>query len=86
LCWPQFVDQFLDKSYICDEWKVGLGFELAENGIVLREEVTKKVEQLLGNESIRARAQEIKEIILKSRAEGGQSSNNFNNFIKWIKE
>jgi hypothetical protein len=38
LCWPQFVDQFLDKSYICDEWKVGLGFDLAENGLVLRGE------------------------------------------------
>ncbi|XP_059427865.1 UDP-glycosyltransferase 83A1-like [Corylus avellana] len=86
LCWPQLVDQFLDKSYICDEWKVGLGFELAENGIVLREEVARKVEQLLSNETIRARAQEIKEIILKSRAEGGQSSKNCNNFIKWIKE
>ncbi|KAI4352473.1 hypothetical protein L6164_006723 [Bauhinia variegata] len=28
LCWPYFCDQFFDKRYICDEWKVGLGFDL----------------------------------------------------------
>jgi hypothetical protein len=45
----------------------------------------KKVEQLISNESIRARALELKEIILKTRAEGGHSSKNFKNFIKWLK-
>ncbi|GFY82942.1 hypothetical protein Acr_02g0011820 [Actinidia rufa] len=25
LCWPYFGDQFLNQSYICDVWKVGLG-------------------------------------------------------------
>ncbi|XP_062153406.1 UDP-glycosyltransferase 83A1-like [Alnus glutinosa] len=86
LCWPLFLDQFLDKSYICEEWKVGLGFDQAENGVVLRGEVAKKVEQLLSNESIRARALELKETMLKTTAKGGQSSKNFNNFVKWLKQ
>ena len=25
LCWPYFADQFHNKSYICDAWKIGLG-------------------------------------------------------------
>jgi 2-hydroxyacylsphingosine 1-beta-galactosyltransferase len=31
LCWPFFSDQLMNKTYICDVWKVGLGFEKDEN-------------------------------------------------------
>ena len=24
LCWPYFVDQFANRSYICDIWRTGL--------------------------------------------------------------
>ena len=85
LCWPYFADQFLDRIYICDVWKVGLGFELDENGIVLREEVKRKVDQLLGDEGIRARSLELKKMLMNNIADNGQSSKNFNNFIQWLK-
>lgn len=42
LCWPYFADQFLNRTYICDIWKVGLGFAAAgENGVISREECKK---------------------------------------------
>lgn len=85
LCWPYFADQFLDRIYICDVWKVGLGFELDENGIVLREEVKRKVDQLLGDESIRVRSLKLKKMLMNNISDNGQSSKNFNNFIQWLK-
>jgi hypothetical protein len=86
LCWPYFADQFLDRSYICDVWKVGLGFEQDENGIILREEIKRQVDQLLGDANIRARSLELKKMLMNNVAENGQSSKNFNNFIQWLKE
>lgn len=86
LCWPYFADQFLDRSYICDVWKVGLGFEQEENGIILREEIKRQVDQLLGDANIRARSLELKKMLMNNVAENGQSSKNFNNFIQWLKE
>nr|GEW57572.1 UDP-glycosyltransferase 83A1-like [Tanacetum cinerariifolium] len=44
LCWPYFVDQFHNKTYICDIWKTGLGFNQDEAGIITREEVNSKIE------------------------------------------
>ncbi|GAV75831.1 UDPGT domain-containing protein [Cephalotus follicularis] len=86
LCWPYFADQFLNKSYICDVWKVGIGFQPDENEIVTRWELKKKVEQLLGNEDIRRRSLELKEMAMNNNtAEASQCSQNFCNFIKWLK-
>ncbi|KAE8734498.1 UDP-glycosyltransferase 83A1-like [Hibiscus syriacus] len=39
LCWPYFADQFLNESYICDIWKIGLKFERDERGIIGKEEI-----------------------------------------------
>ncbi|KAI4346660.1 hypothetical protein L6164_007538 [Bauhinia variegata] len=86
LCWPYFADQFYNKAYICDDWKVGLGFDIDEKGLISREEVKKKVDQLLGDENLRARSMKLKEMIMNNIAEGGRSYENFSRFIKWIKE
>ncbi|KAL7256587.1 hypothetical protein ACSBR1_010511 [Camellia fascicularis] len=85
LCWPYLGDQFLNQSYICDVWKVGLGFNRNESGIIKKEEIKEKVEQLLSDKTIKARALDLKEVAAKSVEEGGCSHNNFNNFIKWLK-
>ena len=85
LCWPYFADQFSNKSYICDIWKVGFEFQHNENGIVSREEIKNKVDKLLVDEDIKRRSLELKEIVMKDIAEDGQSSKNFNNFVKWLK-
>ncbi|XP_057463114.1 UDP-glycosyltransferase 83A1-like [Actinidia eriantha] len=85
LCWPYFADQFFNQRYICDVWKVGLGFQKDERGIITRGEIQNKVQQLLGHDIYRARALELKEATLRSVSEGGTSYKNFNNFIKWLK-
>ncbi|CAK9326410.1 unnamed protein product [Citrullus colocynthis] len=85
LCWPYFADQFLNESYICDIWKVGLELKNDEHGIVTRTEIKEKVEKLLGDEDLKRRIQKLKKTVLESVEEGGRSYNNFNNFINWLK-
>ncbi|XP_026413855.1 UDP-glycosyltransferase 83A1-like [Papaver somniferum] len=85
LCWPYFVDQFLNRSYICDIWKVGLQLNKNEGGIIPKEEFINKVKALLADEMIRARALELQDISNKSVVEGGTSMTNLTNFIESIK-
>ncbi|KAL2329882.1 hypothetical protein Fmac_017463 [Flemingia macrophylla] len=85
LCWPFVSDQYLNKSYICDVWKIGLGLEKDENGIISREEIKKKVDQLVSDKVIKARSLKWKEMIINNIVEGGQSSKNLNFFIDWAK-
>ncbi|KAL5582182.1 hypothetical protein UlMin_014624 [Ulmus minor] len=42
LCWPYFADQFINQNYICDVWKIGLGFDRNESKIITRVECKKK--------------------------------------------
>ncbi|XP_058184825.1 UDP-glycosyltransferase 83A1-like [Rhododendron vialii] len=86
LCWPYFGDQFFNQTYICDVWKVGLWFNKDESGIIRHEEIKGKVEQLLADEALKARALRLKEVTAESVQEGGCSSNNFGSFIRWMKE
>ncbi|CAJ1831292.1 unnamed protein product [Sphenostylis stenocarpa] len=83
LCWPFCSDQLMNKTYICDVWKVGLGFDRDEKGLILKEEIKKKVEQLLGDEEIIERSSKLMEIIIKNKAQGDQ---NLNMFISWAKD
>ncbi|XP_045793675.1 UDP-glycosyltransferase 83A1-like [Trifolium pratense] len=85
LCWPFAGDQFVNKSYICDVWKVGLELDKDENGLITKGELRKKVDQLLGDEEIKERSLKLKELTLENIVEGGQSSNNLKNFINWAK-
>ncbi|XP_027359084.1 UDP-glycosyltransferase 83A1-like [Abrus precatorius] len=86
LCWPYFGDQMYNKTYICDELKIGFGFDLDKNGLVSCEEFKMKVDQLLSDENIISRSLELKEKLIKNIARGGLSSKNFNRFVKWLKE
>lgn len=86
LCWPYFSDQFHNEKYICNVWKVGLGFTPSERGIITQEEIKRKVDQLLDNEDqYKARASSLKDLVMNSIKEGGGSYKNFKNFIEWIK-
>ena len=85
LCWPYFADQFLNESYICDVWKVGLRFEKNESGIISKEEIVNKVKKLLLDEKLKARALELKEKVINSVKPDGESYKNFKNFVDWIK-
>ncbi|KAJ8643850.1 hypothetical protein MRB53_005598 [Persea americana] len=85
LCWPYFADQFLNQVYISDVWRVGLRMDPDGDGIVSRGEIKKKVEDLLGDGGVKARALEIKEMAQKSISEDGTSSKVFNDFVQVIK-
>ncbi|KAI3669959.1 hypothetical protein L6452_41474 [Arctium lappa] len=74
---------FLNKTYICEIWKTGLGLNKDENsGIVTRGEIKSKVEQLLSNNIVKENA-----LNLQEKVGAGKSSNkNLGNFIDWLKE
>lgn len=83
LCWPFCSDQFMNQTYICDVWKVGVGFDRDENGLISKEEIKKKVEQLLVDEEIKERSSKLMEMIIKNKTQGDQ---NLNMFINWAKD
>ena len=85
LCWPYFTNQFQNKSYVCDVWKVGLGLNSDENGIVTRHEINTKIKTLLSDDVIKTKALKLKEMAKKSVSEGGSSFKNFESFIEQIK-
>lgn len=85
LCWPYFADQFLNESYVCDVWKVGLRFSRNESGIIERKEIKSKVDQLLDDEMFKGRALKHKELAMKCVMRGGQSDIMFKNFVEWVK-
>ncbi|KAG0496465.1 hypothetical protein HPP92_001156 [Vanilla planifolia] len=81
LSWPYFGDQFFDQDYICDIWKIGLGLVPDENGVIRREQIIAKVEELLGDEDIKSRSLALKGMAHKSVKEGGSSFENLNSFV-----
>ncbi|XP_044487141.1 UDP-glycosyltransferase 83A1-like [Mangifera indica] len=85
LCWPCFADQYQNRNYICQAWKIGLDLTLDENKIVARHEIQRKVEKLLSDEAIKANALKLKEIAGRSLVEGGPSCKNFRRFVDAIK-
>ena len=86
LCWPYFADQFLNKTYICEIWKTGLGLNKDNTGIVTRGEIESKVEQLLSNNIVKENAFNLQEKVAKSVRAGKSSNKNLCNFIDWVKE
>ncbi|PKA59878.1 UDP-glycosyltransferase 83A1 [Apostasia shenzhenica] len=86
LCWPQFCDQFFNESYICDVWRTGVRMERDENGIISKEKIASKVEELLGDGGIKARSSALKEKALRSIEEGGSSFENLNRFAEAMKD
>jgi len=84
LCWPFSIDQFLNKSYICDVWKTGLELEKDDNGFISRQQIKKKVDQVVGDDDIKAMCLKMKKMIINNIEEGGQSSHNLQKFISWV--
>ncbi|KAF8389725.1 hypothetical protein HHK36_024244 [Tetracentron sinense] len=82
--WPYFSDHFYIKRCICDVWKVGLGLDPEEDGIVSRHQIKSKVENLLHDEGIRVNVLKMKEIARQAVSDGGSSSKNLQEFIKEI--
>ncbi|KAF3773285.1 UDP-glycosyltransferase, partial [Nymphaea thermarum] len=85
LGWPYFADQFLNQTCIVDLWKVGLKLVRDEDGVVGKEEIKKKIEDLMNDEGIRKRVSDMKEKGKRAVIEGGASFDNLNGFVHTIK-
>nr|CAB3493174.1 unnamed protein product [Digitaria exilis] len=86
LCWPYFADQFLNQSYICDLWGIGLRICADERGVVTKEEIRGKVARLLEDEEIKARALSLKSVACASVAEGGSSYQDLLKLVNLLRE
>ncbi|KAI4984946.1 hypothetical protein ZWY2020_017576 [Hordeum vulgare] len=86
LCWPYFSDQFANRSYVCDIWRTGLGVAHGEDGVVSKEELKAKLEQVTGDKGIAKRAGVLRDAARESVKEGGCSYENFKRFIHLLKE
>ncbi|XP_050222775.1 UDP-glycosyltransferase 83A1-like [Mercurialis annua] len=85
LCWPYMGDQFHNKDYICEAWKVGLVVNPDEKGIVTRHEIKSKIEKLICDEDIKINSLKLKEMAKISVGEGGTSYKNLLSFVEQIK-
>ncbi|XP_031282576.1 UDP-glycosyltransferase 83A1-like [Pistacia vera] len=85
LCWPYFADQYQNRRFICEVWKIGLDLTPDENGIVTRHEIQRKVRKLISDDGIKSNSLKIKEMARKSLVEGGSSFKNFERFISQVK-
>jgi len=86
LCWPHFGDQFCNRSYVCDVWRTGVRLRADGPGLVTKEEVRDKLERLLGDEGIRARALALKSAARASVADGGSSHQDLLRFVNLLRE
>jgi len=85
LAWPYFADQFVNQLYICDVWKVGLRAEADESGVITKEHIASRVEELMSCASMRDRVEAMKKVALESLKEGGSSQDNFDMFVQAMK-
>ncbi|KAL8234043.1 hypothetical protein R6Q59_020143, partial [Mikania micrantha] len=63
-----------------------VGLDKNDAGIVTREEIKIKVEELLSNNLIKENALSVQETVMNSLQVGNSSNKNLNNFIDWIKK
>uniref|UniRef100_J3LSZ4 Glycosyltransferase n=1 Tax=Oryza brachyantha TaxID=4533 RepID=J3LSZ4_ORYBR len=85
LCWPYFADQFCNQSYICNVWGTGMKLLADERGVVTKEEIKNKVEQLLDDKEIKVRVAKWKDAACTSIAEGGSSHENLLKFVNLLR-
>ncbi|WOK99670.1 UDP-glycosyltransferase 83A1-like [Canna indica] len=87
LCWPYFTDQFLNQIYICDVWKTGLTLEPDDGGrLISRERIKGKLEELLGDEGIKARALALRDKARRSVVGGGSSHKNLERVVETMRQ
>ncbi|KAL6851903.1 hypothetical protein ACP4OV_020088 [Aristida adscensionis] len=85
LAWPYFADQFVNQTYICDVWKVGLPAEADEAGVITKEHIAGRVAELMSDAGMRERAESLRKVAHESIKEGGTSHDNFDKFVEAMK-
>ena len=71
--------------YICDVWKVGLRAEADEAGVITKEHIAGRVEELMSDADMRERVEAMKKVAHESIDHGGSSHRNFDMFVEAIK-
>ncbi|KAG2557237.1 hypothetical protein PVAP13_8NG163000 [Panicum virgatum] len=84
LCWPYFCDQHLNRNYITNLWRTGRAVSPDVDGIVTKEELRSKVEQVIGDAGIKERARLFADVARQSISEGGSSYENFKRFVNLL--
>ncbi|CAN6286776.1 unnamed protein product [Urochloa humidicola] len=86
LCWPYFAEQFLDRNYVTEVWRTGLAVSHNADGVVTKEELRSKVEQVVGDAEIRERVRLFKDAAWRCISEGGSSNDNFKKLVSLLSE
>ena len=86
LCWPYFSDQFLNRNYITDVWRTGLAVSPNAGGVVSKEELRRKVEQVVGDSEIRERARLLRDAAGRAIDQGGDSYENIRKFVDLLRQ
>lgn len=84
---PEWGDQTTNAKMIVDVWKIGVRAKVGGNGIVAREEVAARVNEVLhgeGSEAIRRNALKWKDLAVDAVSEGGSSDMNIAEFAKEV--
>jgi UDP:flavonoid glycosyltransferase YjiC (YdhE family) len=84
LCWAYTCDEYLDQTYITDVWKTGVAVTPGADGIVTKEELRSKLEQVLGDDDIKERARLVMDASRRCIGASGSSSENFNKFVNLL--
>ncbi|GLJ48490.1 hypothetical protein SUGI_1023450 [Cryptomeria japonica] len=89
LCSPHFIDQFLNRTYIVDVWKIGLPLESNKDGIIEKGEIARAVDRLLVGEDGAEIRKHVTKLMRSSRdvvKEGGSSFNSYSKFLHQMKK
>ncbi|XP_010907028.1 UDP-glycosyltransferase 86A1 [Elaeis guineensis] len=83
LCFPLISDQLTNRKLVVQDWKIGT--EIGGLGIVSRNEVSEKIESLMGGEigdQARKEIKELKKALETALSPDGSSPKNFDQFIE----
>ncbi|XP_057846013.1 flavonol 3-O-glucosyltransferase F3GT2-like [Cryptomeria japonica] len=89
ICSPYFTDQFLNRTYIVDVWKIGLPLETNKDGVIEKGEITKAVDRMLVREDGAEIRKQVTKLMRNSSdtvKEGGSSFNNYSILLHQMKK
>ncbi|KAL5725457.1 hypothetical protein ACHQM5_008599 [Ranunculus cassubicifolius] len=86
LCWPVLFEQFFQLPYIEDVWRVGLGLSPYKDRTIPRDEIKRRLNQLLEDREIKQNSLIWKEMAMLSVAQGGSSTKNLDFFVEQLKK
>ncbi|CAN1151910.1 UDP-glycosyltransferase 83A1 [Linum perenne] len=80
LCWPFCFDQFHNSKYICETWKIGLELKPDDSSMITRMEISRKVDELLSDETIESNSMKLREMALNSTSSTVAAGSSFLKF------